>query len=81
MAERDLITALGAEHDIVLSCEGSPQDESVRLATSGVQMAVLTVKGRASHAGSAPEQGRNARLRAGAPAAADARPVGSRPKP
>jgi len=60
VAERDLITALGAEHDIVLSCEGSPQDESVRLATSGVQMAVLTVKGRASHAGSAPEQGRNA---------------------
>jgi glutamate carboxypeptidase len=60
VAERDLIAALGAEHDLVLSCEGSPQDESVRLATSGVQMAVLTVKGRASHAGSAPEQGRNA---------------------
>jgi len=60
VAERDLIATLGAEHDLVLSCEGSPQDESVRLATSGVQMAVLTVKGRASHAGSAPEQGRNA---------------------
>ncbi len=60
VAERDLIATLGAEHDIVLSCEGSPQDESVRLATSGVQLAVLTVKGRASHAGSAPEQGRNA---------------------
>ena len=60
VAERDLIANLGAEHDLVLSCEGSPQDESVRLATSGVQMAVLTVKGRASHAGSAPEQGRNA---------------------
>jgi glutamate carboxypeptidase len=60
VAERDLIANLAAEHDLVLSCEGSPQDESVRLATSGVQMAVLTVKGRASHAGSAPEQGRNA---------------------
>jgi glutamate carboxypeptidase len=60
VAERDLIASLGAEHDIVLSCEGSPQDESVRLATSGVQLAVLTVKGRASHAGAAPEQGRNA---------------------
>jgi glutamate carboxypeptidase len=60
VAERDLITSLATEHDLVLSCEGSPQDESVRLATSGVQLAVLTVKGRASHAGSAPEQGRNA---------------------
>jgi glutamate carboxypeptidase len=60
VAERDLIAKLGAEHDLVLSCEASPLDESVRLATSGVQLAVLTVKGRASHAGSAPEQGRNA---------------------
>jgi len=60
VAERDLIAKLGAEHDLVLSCESSPPDESVRLATSGVQLAVLTVKGRASHAGSAPEQGRNA---------------------
>jgi glutamate carboxypeptidase len=60
VAERDLIAKLGAEHDLVLSCESSPLDESVRLATSGVGLAVLTVKGRASHAGSAPEQGRNA---------------------
>jgi glutamate carboxypeptidase len=59
-AERDLITRLGAEHDIVFSCEGATQDDTVRLATSGVQLAVLTVKGRASHAGAAPEQGRNA---------------------
>jgi glutamate carboxypeptidase len=54
VAERDLIASLGAEHDLVLSCESSPLDESVRLATSGVQIAVLTVKGRASHAGAAP---------------------------
>jgi len=60
VAERDLISRLGAEHDLVLSCEGSPENDSVRLATSGVQLAVLTVKGRAAHAGSAPEQGRNA---------------------
>jgi glutamate carboxypeptidase len=60
VAERDLLAALGAEHDLVLSCESSPQDEMVRLATTGVQFAVLTVKGRASHAGTAPEQGRNA---------------------
>ena len=60
VAERDLIADLGASHDLVLSCESSPQDDSIRLATSGVQLAVLTVKGRASHAGAAPEQGRNA---------------------
>jgi len=59
-AERELIATLGAEHDIVFSCEGAGQDDSVRLATSGVQLAVLTVKGRAAHAGNAPEQGRNA---------------------
>lgn len=59
-AERDLITQLGSEHDIVFSCEGPSQDESIRLATSGVQIAVLSVQGRASHAGNAPEQGRNA---------------------
>jgi glutamate carboxypeptidase len=60
VAERGLITSLGASHDLVLSFEGASQDESVRLATSGVQLVVLKVKGRASHAGNAPEQGRNA---------------------
>jgi glutamate carboxypeptidase len=60
LAERDLITKLGAEHDVVLSFEGPTQTESIRLATSGIQLAVLTVTGRASHAGNAPEQGRNA---------------------
>jgi glutamate carboxypeptidase len=60
LAERDLITRLGSEHDVVLSFEGPTQNESIRLATSGIQLAVLTVTGRASHAGNAPEQGRNA---------------------
>lgn len=59
-AERDLITQLGSEHDIVLSFEGPGQDETIRLATTGVQLAVLEVQGQASHAGTAPEQGRNA---------------------
>jgi glutamate carboxypeptidase len=60
-AERDLITSLAASHDLTLSYEGSrdPADD-IRLATTGVQIALLTVKGRASHAGAAPEQGRNA---------------------
>ena len=39
---------------------GNPQDDRVRLATSGMRRAVLTVRGRASHAGGAPERGVNA---------------------
>ncbi len=60
-AERDLITSLASNHDLVLSYEGSrtPGDD-IRLATTGAEVAVLAVKGRASHAGAAPEQGRNA---------------------
>jgi glutamate carboxypeptidase len=60
VAERALITSLGAEHDLTLSFEGGLQDDALRLATTGVGVAILTVKGRASHAGVAPEQGRNA---------------------
>jgi glutamate carboxypeptidase len=59
-SSRDLIVQLGTEHDIVLSCEGAGANDAIRLATTGVQLGLLTVKGRASHAGAAPEQGRNA---------------------
>ncbi len=60
-AERDLITSLASNHDLVLSYEGSrvPGDD-IRLATTGGELALLKVKGRASHAGAAPERGRNA---------------------
>jgi glutamate carboxypeptidase len=53
---------LGQQHDAVMSFEGggSPQDDRVRLATSGHALALLTVIGRASHAGAAPERGVNA---------------------
>jgi glutamate carboxypeptidase len=55
-------TRLGAEHDAVMSFEGggNPQEDRVRLATSGHALALLSVRGRASHAGSAPERGVNA---------------------
>ena len=56
---RSLITRLGSEHDAVFSCEGGGRDR-VRLTTSGIGAFKLTVRGRASHAGSAPAQGRNA---------------------
>jgi glutamate carboxypeptidase len=57
---RSLITRLGSEHDAVFSCEGSDSSDSLRLATSGNGAALLKVKGRSSHAGSAPSDGRNA---------------------
>ena len=56
---RGLLTRLGAEHDATMSFEGNVRD-SVRLATSGTASVQLTVNGRASHAGSAPERGVNA---------------------
>ncbi len=56
---RTLITKLGSEHDLVLSCEGAGRD-SIRLTTAGIAAVQLKVTGRASHAGGAPEQGRNA---------------------
>jgi glutamate carboxypeptidase len=57
----NLITRLGTEHDATLSFEGSglPSDR-VTLATSGTAAAILRVRGKGSHAGSAPERGVNA---------------------
>ncbi len=57
---RALITRLGREHDAVLSLEGAGADDRIRLTTSGIGAVLLTVTGRAAHAGSAPELGRNA---------------------
>ena len=57
---RTLITKLGSEHDLVLSCEGSDRTDAIRLTTAGIAAVQLRVIGRASHAGGAPEQGRNA---------------------
>jgi glutamate carboxypeptidase len=57
---RALITRLGGEHDVVLSCEGHGEADELRLTTQGIAAVQLKVTGRASHAGAAPEQGRNA---------------------
>ena len=57
---RGLITALGAEHDAVFSCEGGGGSDRLALTTAGIGAVLLNVTGRASHAGGAPEQGRNA---------------------
>ncbi len=60
-ASRALIAKLGATHDAVLSFEGSRVDsDKISLATSGIAAVLLTIKGRASHSGFAPEKGVNA---------------------
>jgi glutamate carboxypeptidase len=60
-----LIQRLAAEHDVVLSYEPTAAKsvakvEGVLLASAGTAIAKMEVKGRASHAGAAPEEGRNA---------------------
>jgi glutamate carboxypeptidase len=56
-----LITQLGSEYDAVFSYEGGGSDKNwVRLATSSIAIATLKITGKASHAGAAPENGRNA---------------------
>src|SRR5207245_1414429 len=51
----------GAAHDLTMSFEGSRvNDDKLSLATSGIGGVIIKVKGKASHAGSAPERGINA---------------------
>jgi glutamate carboxypeptidase len=57
---RSTITRMAGEQDAVFSYEGAGMDGSLRLATSGIGAAYLTVDGKASHAGSAPDKGVNA---------------------
>ncbi len=56
------ITQLGSEYDAVLSFEGGggADGDYVRLATSSIAIVEMKITGRASHAGAAPERGRNA---------------------
>ena len=63
----ETIAALAAQHDVVLSCEPNvakaiAKSESLLLAAAGTATATMQVKGRSSHAGAAPELGRNALL-------------------
>jgi glutamate carboxypeptidase len=62
---RDLISELADQHDVVLSCEPTEAapaapNESLVLGTSGIARGTMEVRGRAAHAGVAPELGRNA---------------------
>lgn len=57
---RSTITRLASDQDAVFSFEGGGSDGTLRLATSGIGSAYLTVQGKASHAGARPEGGINA---------------------
>lgn len=59
LGSREMISKLSAEQDYVLVFE-PPEADVVTVATNGIAYVHLDVKGRASHAGSAPEAGRNA---------------------
>ena len=61
----ELIAAIAAEHDFVLSCEPNgakavSKEESLLLGAAGTGLVTMEVLGKASHAGAAPDQGRNA---------------------
>lgn len=57
---RATITHVAADQDMTLSFEGSNAKGGLRLATSGIAAAYLSVEGKASHAGVQPEKGVNA---------------------
>ncbi|MFT3815069.1 MAG: M20/M25/M40 family metallo-hydrolase [Acidovorax sp.] len=59
-AWRSTITRVAAGQDAVFSFEGGGPQGQLRLATSGIGAAYLTVRGKASHAGAKPEDGVNA---------------------
>jgi len=63
----ELIAKLAETHDVVLSYEPTGAkamvgEEGVLLGAAGTATATLEVRGRAAHAGAAPDQGRNALL-------------------
>lgn len=58
---KDLIASLAAEHDYVFSCEPTlGEGEGILLGASGFAKVTMDVRGRAAHAGVAPDDGRNA---------------------
>lgn len=58
---KKLIAELAAQNDYVFSFE-PPDKDAVTVATNGINGVFVDVKGKSSHAGSAPEAGRNAAM-------------------
>jgi glutamate carboxypeptidase len=61
IGSRDHIRRAASEHDYALSYE-PPESDQVTVGTNGVAYVHLRVNGIASHAGAAPEKGRNAAI-------------------
>ena len=59
---RVLIEQLARQHDVTLNLEGGRQDDGITIWRKGSGTITVEVKGRASHAGAAPELGRNAAM-------------------
>lgn len=65
MGSGELISSLADQHDVVLSFEPTAaksvvKGEPLLLGAAGIARATMDVKGRAAHAGAAPDLGRNA---------------------
>lgn len=58
---KKIIAELARQHDYVFSYE-PPDKDALTVATNGINGVMLEVKGKSSHAGSAPEAGRNAAM-------------------
>ena len=58
---KKIIAELARQHNYVFSYE-PPDKDAVTVATNGINGVILDVKGKSSHAGSAPEAGRNAAI-------------------
>jgi glutamate carboxypeptidase len=58
---KKIIADLARQHDYVFSFE-PPDKDAVTVATNGINGVFVDVKGKSSHAGSAPEAGRNAAM-------------------
>jgi glutamate carboxypeptidase len=59
----ELISEIADQHDVVLSCEptaATGRNDGLLLGASGTATGTMEVKGKASHAGAAPQLGRNA---------------------
>jgi len=61
LGSREMIKKLAAQQDYVFIYE-PPEADRVTISTNGIAYVHLSVKGLASHAGSAPEKGRNAAM-------------------
>jgi len=60
LGSRFLIEKIAKQHDVVLNCEAGRSSDGVVIWRKGWAVAQIEVKGKAAHAGVAPETGRNA---------------------